>query len=84
MMHSLFKKRRNGEKSRTWYGRYKYDWMPVYKEINLGVTDKQVADKKLRYRKRSRAGTRRIHSAPISQGRLERADSGTLGSFSKG
>jgi len=48
MMHMLFKKTRNNGKSRTWYGRYKYDWMPVFKEVNLGVTDKQVADQKLR------------------------------------
>jgi integrase len=47
MKQSLFKKNRNGKKSRTWYGRFQYDWMPKYKEINLNVTDKQVARKRL-------------------------------------
>lgn len=48
MIHYLFKKIRNGKKSRTWYGRYKLDWMPKAKDINLGVTEKQVAEAKLR------------------------------------
>ncbi len=48
MIHYLFKKTRSGSKSRTWYGRYKYDWMPAFKEVNLGVTEKQVAEQKLR------------------------------------
>ena len=48
MQSFVFHKKSKGGKSRTWYGCYKYEWMAKRKEINLGVTDKQVALKKLR------------------------------------
>ena len=49
MICRLIKKNRGyGRLSRTWYMRYKYDWMPNSKDLNLGVTDKQVAGTKMR------------------------------------
>ena len=42
----LFKKSRNGQKSKYWYIRFQCDGMPRPKEINLKVSDKQVARSK--------------------------------------
>lgn len=42
----LFKKSRNGKKSKNWYIRFQCDGMPRPKEINLKVKDKQTAQSK--------------------------------------
>jgi len=47
MTEYVLKKVRNGKKSRTWYGRYRLAWMPKLVEVNLQVTEKQVAESKL-------------------------------------
>ena len=42
----LFKKSRNGKKSKYWYIRFQCDSMPRPKEVNLHVTDRQTAQSK--------------------------------------
>ena len=46
MQRTLFRKSRNGIKDIFWHLRYKCDWMPKSKEVNLNVSDRQTAEKK--------------------------------------
>ena len=53
MKASIYKKKhgkdKNGKQrvSRTWTARIQCDWMPKVKNINLGITDKQLANQRL-------------------------------------
>ncbi len=47
MTRTLFKKSRiKGAKDKYWHLRYQCDWMPKSVEVNLKVTDRQLAEKK--------------------------------------
>ncbi len=43
MRNYLLQKTSHGKKSKTWYGRYKFDWMEDEVEVKLGAVTKTVA-----------------------------------------
>jgi len=48
MKYSLYQRKRNGRKGKTWYMRYRHDDVAAWISKSLGVTNKQVADQKAR------------------------------------